>query len=144
MIEPASLGVVVAALVAKALDRAGDKALEQGEGVLRRTLEAVRQLLSGDPEGGKPLERLEDAPDSATRVRELAQVLDQRMEALPDLRPQLEALVAEAQASGIDVGSIDQVAHGSQIVQVAGVADSEVGVTFQARPGESRTPRPSD
>lgn len=36
MVEPVTLGVIAAALVAKALDRAEDDAVDAGEGALRR------------------------------------------------------------------------------------------------------------
>lgn len=144
MIEPVSLGAVVAALVSKALDRAEDKAVEGGEGALRRTLEAVRQLFSDDPERSRALERLEDAPDSPARVRELGEVVDRSVDAYPDLRSRLEALVTEARASAIEIDSIDQAARGSHIVQVAGIVNSDVEVTVRSPPDESPASRSSD
>jgi hypothetical protein len=138
VVEPVTLGVIVAALVAKALDRAEDRVLDDGEGVLRRLVGALRERFSraDDQVGTTALERVADAPDSPTRVREFADLLDERAAADPVFHGELQALVEQARAAGIDVGSISQVALGDQDVQVAGLVDSEVNVTFGAQPGE--------
>jgi len=137
------LGVVVAALVAKALDRAEDIAVGDGEGVLRRLAGAVRQRFSSadDQAGTMALERVEDAPDSPKRVHELAVLLDERTAEDPVFRDELETLVQQARAAGVDVDSISQVALGDQNVQSTGLIGSEVTVTFGARPADSRAPR---
>jgi len=145
-VEPVTLGVVVAALVARALGRAEDKAVDEGEGVLRRLVGALRQHFSGagDQTGTAALERVEDAPDSPTSVRDLAMLLDDRAAGDAAFRGELEGLVEQARAAGVDVDSISQVAVGDQNVQAAGLIDSLVNVTFGARPAEGRAPRSED
>lgn len=146
MVEPLTLGAVVASLVAKTLERAEDKAVESGEGALRRLVETIKKRFSGtqDQACTVALERLEDAPDSPRRVRDLAQQLDERAETFPEFRRELEALITEARNGGVDVESISQVALGSQNVLSAGLVDSEVNVTFGGRQGEEQAFQPPD
>ena len=138
MVEPVSLtlGAIVAALVAKAVDRAEDRAVEGGEGVLRRMVRLLRDRFSshGDESASTALARVEEVPDSPTRVRELAVAVDRAAEADPVLRRALESLVSEARSAGVDVESISQVAWGSQNVQAAGLVDSPVNVTYGSPP----------
>jgi hypothetical protein len=84
------------------------------------------------------LERVEDAPDSPTRVRELAELLDERAAGDPEFRGELLALVEQARTAGVDVGSIIQVVVGDQNARNAGLVGSEVNVSFGARSGEGR------
>jgi hypothetical protein len=134
-VEPVTLGVIVAALVAKALDRAEDRVLEDGQGVLRNLVGTLRERFSraDDQAASMALERVADAPDSPTRVRELAELLDERA-GDPEFRGELQALAEQARTAGVDVGSIIQAVMGDQNVQAAGLVDSEVNVTFGARP----------
>jgi hypothetical protein len=138
--EPVTLGVIAAALVAKALDRAEDRVVEDGEGVLRPLVGALRDRFSraDDQAGTTALERVEDAPDSPTRVRELAKLLDERAAGDPEFRGELLALVEQARTAGVKVGSIIQVVVGDQNVQNTGLVGSEVNVSFGARSGEGR------
>jgi len=146
MVEPVTLGVIVAALVAKALDRAEDRVVEDGEGVLRRVVGALRERFSraNDKAATTALDRVEDTPDSPTRVRELATLLDERAADDPVFRGELQELVEQARAAGVDIGSIVQAAVGDQNVHVAGLIDSEVNVSFGARAGEGRALRSED
>lgn len=144
--EPVTLGVIAAALVAKALDRAEDRVVEDGEGVLRRLVGALRERFSraDDQAGMTALKRVADAPDNPTRERELAELLDERAAGDPVFHGELQALVKQARIAGVNVGSIIQVAVRDQGVQVAGLVGSKVNVTFGARPGEGRAPRSED
>jgi hypothetical protein len=138
--------VIVATLVAKVLDRAEDRVVEDGEGVLRRLVDTLRGRFSraDDQTATTALERVADAPDSPKRVRELAKLLDERAAGDPVFRGELQALVEQARTAGVEVGSISQVAVGDQNVHAAGLVDSEVNVTFGAGPGEDRAPQPED
>lgn len=142
--EPVSLtlGAVVAAMVAKAVGKAEDQAVEEGAGALRRMVGWLRERFTGggDEVGARALSRVEDAPDSPSRTRELAEVLDQRSDADAEFRAALERLVTEARVEGVDVGSITQTAWGNQNVQTSGVANSEINVTF----GQPSHPKPSE
>ena len=134
MVEPVplSLGAIVATLVAKAAERAGDDAVEGGEHVLRRMVAALRARFSGagDEPAGAALERVQEVPDSPSRVATLAAVIDERAQRDAQLRSELEALVAQARGSGVDVGAISQTVFGDQNVQTAGMVDSQVNVTY--------------
>jgi hypothetical protein len=146
LVEPLTLGAIAAALAARALTRAEDRVVEGGESALRRVFDALKRRFSEAEEeaGSSALERLEDAPDSPQRIRELAQLLDERADAVPGLRRELEALVEDVRGAGIDVDSVSQTALGDQNVQAAGMVNSEVNVTFAAQPGERRSPRDPD
>jgi hypothetical protein len=141
VVEPVSLtlGAIVAAMVRKAAETTAEQAVEGTSGVVGRMVGWLRNRFSDaeHSEGSVALARLEDAPDSPTRVRELARIVDQYAEADPGLRAELEALVKEARTAGVDVGSITQSAWGNQNVQAGGVVDSEIAVTYGTPP-----PRP--
>lgn len=143
MVEPLTLGVIVAALVAKALDRAEDQAIEGGEGAIRRLVGLLRERFSGtqDEAASTALVKLEDVPDSPTLVRHLAEVVDQRADTDPGFRAELESLVREARSDGVDVDSIAQVAVGDQNVQSADLVDSDVNVSYGSPPAHRPTPR---
>jgi hypothetical protein len=138
MMEPVSLtlGAVAAALVAKAEDNAAEKAVEGAAGALRRLVSWLRERFAGDkdPAGARALARVEDAPDSPSRIQELADVLEQRAETDGHFREVLKGLVAEARAAGVDVGTITQTVWGNQNVQNAGVTDSEIHVSYGQSP----------
>jgi hypothetical protein len=132
MVEPVSLtlGVIAAGLISKALERATDRAVDAGEGVLERIAAAVRERFSavGDEEGETALERVEDAYDSPARVRALAEAID-RQAAEPDFGQELERLIEAVRETGADVEAIAQTAIGNQNVQIANVSGSTINVT---------------
>jgi hypothetical protein len=132
LVEPVTLGVIAAALVAKALDRAEDEAVDAGTGVLKRLVGLVRDRFSRDRDAPTTMavSRVQDAPDSPSRVRELAVAIDGVAEADPAFRSELEGLVEEARHSGLVVGAIVQTAMGNQNVQSAGLVDSQVNVSY--------------
>src|SRR3954465_8236788 len=70
MVEPVSLtlGAIVAGLVAKAAERASERAVEGGEGVLGRLVAALRARFSGvaDAPAGEALARVQEVPDSSS------------------------------------------------------------------------------
>jgi hypothetical protein len=130
MVEPVTLGVIIAALVAKALDRAEDEAVDRGAGVMRRAVGTLREWFSrqGDAEGQLALERVADVSDSPKLVRTLAELLDERAERFPEFRAELQALKDEAQGAGLDIGTITQMATGDGNVQIAGTNNSQINV----------------
>lgn len=136
--EPVSvtLGMVVAALLAKAADKAVERAVEGGEGVLAGLVSWLRQRFSGDDEdeARTALADVEQVPDSPSRLQVLAGVIDRRASVDAGFRSELEALVKQAQADGVEVGTISQTAWGNQIVQIGGVADSPINLTFGQPP----------
>lgn len=134
MVEPVSLtvGAVIAAMVTKAAETTAEQAVEGKSGVVGRAVGWLRTRFSDaeHSEGSVALARLEDAPDSPTRMRELARIVDQYAAADPGLRAELEGLVKEARVAGVNVGSITQSVWGNQNVQPGGVVDSEITVTY--------------
>lgn len=144
MVDPVTLGVIVTALVAKLLDRAEDKVLDDGQGVLRRLVRTLRERFSrtDDQPAMVALERVEDAPDSPTRMRELALLLDERAAGDPGFRGELEAFVREAERAGVDVDSITQTVWGDQNVVSNETTNSSITVAFEAAPRRGRTPNP--
>jgi hypothetical protein len=132
--EPVSLtlGAIVAVLVAKAEDKAAESGVDAAAGVARRLARWLRERFSRDKDeaGARALDRVADAPDSPSRISELADVLDRRAESDSDFRAALEALVAEARSAGAAVGPITQTSWGNQNVQSAGVTDSEIHVSY--------------
>lgn len=79
------------------------------------------------------LERLEDAPDSPSRMTALAEVVD-RLATDDEFRTGLEALVTEVEGAGVDVGSVVQSAWGNQNVQMTGIANSDIRANFGRSP----------
>jgi len=132
--EPVSLtlGAMAAVLVAKAEDMAAERAVQDVAGALRRLAGWLRDRFTGDKDeaGVRALARVKDAPDSPARIRELAHVLDRRAGMDVEFRVMLEALVAEVRSAGVNVGSLNQTALGSQNVQAAGLVASDISVTY--------------
>lgn len=140
--EPVSLtlGWITARLVAEALDKTVDRTVEGAAGVVGRLVGWLRERFSGDDEesGTTALARVEDAPDSPSRIRELAEELDQRAETDVEFRATLEALVAEARSStSVTFGSITGTVQGNRNVQPIGVVDSEIHVVYGEPPQSS-------
>jgi hypothetical protein len=137
VVEPVTLGAIVAALVARALNRAEDKVLDESAGGLGRLVSLLRRRLSedSDREGSAALERLVVAPHSETLVRDFAVRLDERLDGDQEFRAELEACVNQARRTGIDVDEVSQVAMGQQIVQNVQVVDSQITVSYTAKPG---------
>ena len=115
-----TLGLLAARLIARAEDQAVDATLAEGETALRRLRDSVRARFSreGDTVALNTLELVERTPDSEPQIGELARAID-RQAADERFRTELEELVEQAQASGVTVKRISQVAQGDGNVQVA-------------------------
>ena len=138
--EPVSLGVVVAALIAKAMDRVEDGALDGGWAIVRRTINVLRDRFAqdGDQEAGQALERLAEVPDSPKLAGALAELLEDRMSQEFDLRAELAAMVEVAKSGGVDTDAIVQTVIGHGNVQIAGVSDSDVSIGDSPGSGRRR------
>ncbi|WP_129665012.1 hypothetical protein [Phytoactinopolyspora endophytica] len=124
------------ALVVKAVERTGERAADGAGAGLARLVEGLRGRLS-KPEteaATAALGKLEEVPDSPSRMEELAAALDHLTDADPQLRGELEALVTESQQAGVEVGSVLQTAWGNQNVQVAGASNSDIRVNYGQSP----------
>ena len=133
MIE-AMLGTAAAALIAKALDRAESKTVDKGEGVLRRLIEVVRERLAGGDDRGQveALKKVEEVPDSASRIETLARAIDLRADEDPDFRNQVGTLIGQAEEAEVDVKAAVQVAYGANSPQFQNTIGSEVNISYGA------------
>jgi hypothetical protein len=128
MVETVSIGIMVAALIAKALNRAEDGAVDAAVEVGRRAVESLRKRLSGDTDAEVILDGLLDAPDSRRREKALADILDTRARESSELLEELMAIVREAEVAGVHLGPIEQVAEGDGNVQNAGIVSSRIEI----------------
>lgn len=130
MVEPITLGVIAAALAAKAVERAEDGVVDAGAQALSDLLEKLSRFFRGPKgeEGSSVLERLREAPDSPKRQHDLAKVIDHVVLDSPEFREDLEASIREAQKVGVEIGSITQSASGTRNVQIAGATNSEIAI----------------
>jgi hypothetical protein len=139
VVEPVSLtvGALVAALLTKAAEKGGENLAVAAKAAVGRLVEWLRDRFTqtGDEEGSQALAWAEGAPDSPSRARALAEVVDRRAAADPEFRSQVQELVDHAkQQQGLQVGSITQSAVGDQNVQAAGNQDTSVTVSYGTPP----------
>jgi hypothetical protein len=143
VVEPVSLtvGAVVAALVMKAAEKGGEELAEGASSVLGRMVNWLRVRFSRkhDEEASAALAKVEDVPDSPSRVKALASVLVRRAEADLEFRAELQRFVEQAENAGVEVKSITQSAFGDQNVQVADVHGSSINVSHGGTPPASTT-----
>jgi hypothetical protein len=116
--EPISMGAIVAALIAKALDRAEDGVVDDALAVARNAVAGLRRLFAGDAEAEEAIDGLVDNPDSDRRTEALSRLLDERAEDSPELLGELRKIVGEAEAAGMRIGPTEQVAEGDGNVQI--------------------------
>jgi hypothetical protein len=128
--------VVVAALLAKALNRAEDGVVDSGVEVARKAVEALRRRFSreGDAEAGQALEGLVEASDSKRREAALADLLEDRAAGSAELLGELKAIAERIEATGVRIGDIKQEAQGTNVVQNAGITNSEIKIDQGAAP----------
>jgi hypothetical protein len=140
VVDPGTLGAIVAALAANAFKRAQDKTLDEGEGILRHLASTLKRRLSGTGEEETALARLEDAPDSPTRIGALAELLDRHAATAPQFRSELEEMVEHARSEGVNIEKLSQTAVGCQNVQIGGLSGSEAKVNFNGSTTDSPLP----
>ena len=139
MVEPVSLtvGAVVAALLTKAAEKGGENLADAAKAAVGRLVGWLRDRFTqtGDEEGSQALAWAEGAPDSASRLRDLASVVDRRAATDPEFKSQVQRLVDDAkQQRGLQVGSIALSASGNQNVLAAGNQDTSVSVSYGTPP----------
>jgi hypothetical protein len=139
VVEPISVGVVVAALLAKALNRAEDGVVDGGFEVAQKAIERLRQRFSreGDTEAAKALENLVDVPGGEGREKSLAALLEERAARSTELGNELKAIIEQGEEAGMAIGSIEQVAEGDGNSQVGGISNSEININ--QNPGQPRS-----
>ncbi len=136
--EPVSLtvGAVVAALVLKCAEKAGEKVTEGGLAAIGRLVDRVRGRFRerADVAADAALARVEDPPAGPTQLAALAAAVDRHAGQDAAFANELRRLVREAEAAGVEVRNVALVAWGSQIVQNQDVKDSSMTITFGQPP----------
>ena len=128
-----TLGIVVSALVTGAAGKVGEETAEGTAGVLGRLAGCLQQRFSHETQDEKALLALAQAievPDSPRRLQLLAEFIGRHVEEDAGFGTELERLIREARANGIDDKSVSQIARGEQIVQSQGVENSTITVTL--------------
>jgi hypothetical protein len=135
VVEPVSVGVFVAGLLAKALDRAEGGVVDGAVKAARKATQALRERFSreGDDEAERALESLAEAPDSKRREQALGDLLEERAARSAELREELQAIAAEIEGAGTAIGTVKQVARGDRNVQIGGVVGSDIKVNQRER-----------
>ena len=132
--EPVSLttGAVVAALVLKAAEKAGEQATQSGWAAVGKLVERVRRWFRdrGDADAETALARVQDPPAGPSHLAALATAVDRHAGEDVEFAAELQRLVQEAESAGIKVQQVTQTAWGSQISQIQDVTGSTVNVTF--------------
>lgn len=132
VMDPISLGVAGALLVAQAAEsKAAGAVVDKVSEALGRTVDRVRAWFAyqGDSEGTAMLDAVLGEPTNSENVDRLGQRLVWHTENDPGFRSTLEALLAEAKAEGVNIGSVTQTARGDANVQIADVTGSNVQVS---------------
>lgn len=139
--EPVSLtlGAIAAGLVAKAGERASERAVDGGEHAVRRLVGRLRKRFSEDAPAARALALVEQAPDDEASVGQLAAYIAQHATVDPGFRCDVEALVGQARAEGVAVDAVQQTASGEGNVQIAGLSESHVSVSYGTPPPGHRT-----
>ncbi|MFT3942361.1 MAG: hypothetical protein QM705_00855 [Ancrocorticia sp.] len=138
-------GALVAGMFGAALEKASeaavnhltDDAIDAGQGALGRLVAWVRRKFSGT----KELERVEDAPDSPSRVKALGDAIENQLASNQGDRDEISALVAEVNKQSSSVNVV-----GDHNIVTAG-SNSPVSVRIGNRSpvsfgSSSPTPRP--
>ena len=92
--DPVTLGIAAAGLVAKFFESAVSKAAEESAGGV---VEWLKSRFKGHPSGEQALARVEDAPDSSSRVEALSGVIADQAQVDSDFLAQLAKLLESAQ-----------------------------------------------
>jgi len=148
-----TLGGVVASLVLKAVGKVGEKSAEAAVAVLGKLLERVRSHFRshGNDADEAALARIGGPRAGPKQIEALATAVDRHAGSDPAFKADLQRLVREASAAGLDVQriakiawgnrnvqlaqSLKQIIWGNQNVQLGTVTDSGVNVTYGSAPG---------
>ena len=141
--EPVSLtvGALVVALLTKAAEKSGESLADAAKAAVGRLVGWLRDRFTqtGDEEGSQALAWAEGAPDSPSRMKDLASVVDRRAATDPEFKSQLQQLVDDAkQQQDVHVDSIAQSAVGKKNVQTAGNQDTSVTVSYGTPPPQAQ------
>jgi hypothetical protein len=102
-------------------------------------LAGLRRRFSHGSDDATALDRALEVPDSPSRLRTLAEVIDRHVGVDAGFGDELQKIVEEARAGGVDVASVTQVAWGNQNVQAQGVVGSTFTVSYGAQQAPPRS-----
>jgi hypothetical protein len=120
--DPATIALTVAGLLARrTIEAIGAKAGEGASAALGRIADAVRDRFRNDQEVTETLERLEAKPNSQERTKELAKVLQSRLEAEPIIAAELMRLVEQAKAEPETAAFVTTVQGNAQVGKLTNI-----------------------
>jgi hypothetical protein len=122
--DPVTLGVAAAGLIAKFFEGAASKAGEEGSAGLVAWL---KDRFKGHEAGEQALARVEDAPDSSSRVKALEGVIVGQAQADPDFLAQLATLLEKAQPAAAQGQAAT---FGDQSPAFGQVSGGNVGINY--------------
>ena len=142
VVDPVTLSALAVAFVVKAVEKAGENAGGGLPAAVGKVRDWLRERFSHqDEEASVALARVEDVPDSPSRLQALAEVIDRRAEADAVFKTELQELIAQARASGVDMGAVSQIAQGIGIVQIAHTSNSTITVNQGGTPPPPAEPK---
>ena len=116
------IAIAAATLVAKwAAETVVKEAAKSAWSGLTKIYEAVSKKFSGDDESKEVLNRVEQKPTSEGRVRELAEVIDERIKADPSFAQELARLVQEAGKEPASAGFVTQVMDNAKVGKIVNI-----------------------
>lgn len=126
--DPVTLGIAAAGLIAKFFEGAVSNAGEEaGTGLVAW----IKNRFKGNEPGEQALARVEDAPDSASRVKVLEGVIVDQAQADPDFLAQLAKFVEKAQPASAQGTATT---YGDQSPGLGQVSGGSVNVNYGATP----------
>ncbi|MBT2555501.1 hypothetical protein [Arthrobacter sp. ISL-5] len=133
-VDPVTLGVVAATLVAKYFEKFAEKAGEEtatrGADSLEKLVRWLRSRFSEVGTGAATvLEDVARVSDSAKLQQSLAEAIKQHADADSTFKVELEALVEDAKRAGVAIPSVTQSAVGDRNVQAANTEHSNITVS---------------
>jgi len=141
--DPLTLGVVVAALVTGAANKAGENLADAANNAVGRLVGWLRDWFArdGDQPAAQALATAQEYYDSDRARQQLAAVLGAHAAADAGFKADLERLVADAQQHGADVTTITQTVWGNQNVQNADITGSTITTNVGGQPGTGSAAR---
>ncbi|SDP44505.1 hypothetical protein SAMN04487914_111143 [Arthrobacter sp. ok909] len=115
--DPVTLGVVAAGLISKFYEGALSKAVEEAS---KGLVDWIKGRFKGHEAGERALARVEDAPDSTSRVKALEGIIEEQATADPDFLDQLAKLLEKAQPTAVQGHAATSGAQSPAFGQISG------------------------
>jgi hypothetical protein len=125
------IAITAATLVAKwAAEGLVKEATKSAWAGLQKVYVAVRAKFTGDEDSSEVLQRLEQKPSSEARIRELAELLDERVKAEPAFAQELTHLVEEAGKQPESASFLTEVMDNAKVGKIVNIATIHGDVHF--------------